>query len=96
MQILQTISRPPTTLRPQDEIGWTIRRVELLTELWAEGLSASLIADKLGGITRSAVLGKVFRLGLPGHTGLQRIRAPRWMHKPIPKRRRIYEKPARI
>src|SRR5262245_10645428 len=46
---------------------WTAERVELLPLLWAEGLSASQIAAQLkGGITRSAVIGKVHRLKLPG------------------------------
>lgn len=44
--------------------AWTPERVETLTTLWAEGLSASEIAKKLGGLTRSAVIGKVHRLGV--------------------------------
>ena len=47
-------------------MGWTDERVELLKNLWAEGLSASQIAAELGGITRNAVIGKVHRLGLSG------------------------------
>lgn len=43
---------------------WTDERVELLKKLWARGLSASKIADTLGGITRVAVIGKVNSLGL--------------------------------
>lgn len=47
--------------------GWTDDRVELLSKLWAEGLSASQIAAALGGgVTRNAVIGKVHRLGLSG------------------------------
>jgi GcrA cell cycle regulator len=45
---------------------WTADRIEWLTQLWADGLSASQIASKLGGLTRSAVIGKVHRTGLPG------------------------------
>ena len=45
---------------------WTDERVELLRKLWADGLSASMIAVELGGITRNAVIGKVHRLGLSG------------------------------
>lgn len=45
---------------------WTDERVEMLTKLWSEGLSASQIAKKLGGVTRNAVIGKVHRLGLSG------------------------------
>jgi GcrA cell cycle regulator len=47
-------------------MNWTDERVELLTKLWAEGLSASQIARQLGGVTRNAVIGKVHRLKLSG------------------------------
>ena len=45
-------------------MSWTSERVERLTWLWAEGLSARQIADKLGGVTRNAVIGKAHRLNL--------------------------------
>jgi hypothetical protein len=41
--------------------AWTPDRVEQLTRLWADGLSAAAIARQLGGVTRNAVLGKVHR-----------------------------------
>jgi len=44
--------------------SWTAESVELLRRLWADGETAAAIADRLGGMTRSAVLGKVFRLRL--------------------------------
>ncbi len=47
-------------------MAWTDDRVEMLTKLWAEGLSASQIATRMGGVTRNAVIGKVHRLGLSG------------------------------
>lgn len=48
-------------------ITWTDDRVETLSKLWREGMSASQIARDLGhGITRNAVIGKVHRLGLTG------------------------------
>ena len=47
-------------------MSWTTERVELLKNLWSEGLSASQIAGELGGVTRNAVIGKVHRLGLSG------------------------------
>ena len=47
-------------------MAWTEDRVELLKTLWAEGLSAAQIANKMGGVTRNAVIGKVHRLGLSG------------------------------
>jgi len=47
-------------------MGWTEERVRLLREMWAQGLSASQIAHRLGGVTRNAVIGKAHRLGLEG------------------------------
>lgn len=47
-------------------MAWTDERVEQLKTLWAEGLSAAQIANKMGGVTRNAVIGKVHRLGLSG------------------------------
>src|SRR5215218_1967360 len=46
-------------------LTWTKERIELLTKLWTEGLSASQIAAELGeDVSRNAVLGKAHRLGL--------------------------------
>jgi GcrA cell cycle regulator len=45
-------------------MGWTDERVALLKQLWTDGLSASQIADRLGGVSRNAVIGKVHRLKL--------------------------------
>ncbi|HXI86433.1 MAG TPA: GcrA family cell cycle regulator [Parvularculaceae bacterium] len=47
-------------------MAWNDERVEQLKKFWAEGLSASQIASKMGGVTRNAVIGKVHRLGLSG------------------------------
>jgi GcrA cell cycle regulator len=43
---------------------WNDETVAKLKRLHAEGLSASIIAAQLGGISRSGVLGKIHRLGL--------------------------------
>jgi GcrA cell cycle regulator len=56
---------------------WSDARVETLTNLWGDGLSASLIAARLGGTTRNAVIGKVRRLGLQGRATLVTRRPPR-------------------
>lgn len=45
-------------------MSWTEERVEQLKALWTEGLTATQIAERLGGLSRNAVLGKVNRLGL--------------------------------
>jgi GcrA cell cycle regulator len=44
--------------------SWSAERIDVLKRLWLEGKSASAIAKSLGGVSRSAVLGKVFRLRL--------------------------------
>ena len=41
---------------------WTAERVTLLKRLWASGVSAGKIAAQLGGVSRSAVVGKIYRL----------------------------------
>jgi GcrA cell cycle regulator len=46
--------------------SWSDDRVVTLSKLWLDGLSASQIAQQLGGVTRNAVIGKVHRLGLGG------------------------------
>lgn len=58
-------------------MGWTEERVELLKKLWADGLSASQIAGRLGDVTRNAVIGKVHRLGLAGRATTSRVRSAR-------------------
>ncbi|MEF2547197.1 GcrA family cell cycle regulator [Aurantimonas sp. E1-2-R+4] len=57
-------------------MGWTDERVELLKRLWTEGLSASQIADKLGGVSRNAVIGKVHRLKLESRAKSPNVAAP--------------------
>jgi GcrA cell cycle regulator len=47
-------------------VEWNEERIEALTKMWREGLSASQVARQLGGVTRSAVIGKVHRLGIAG------------------------------
>ena len=53
-------------------MAWTEERVEQLKKLWTEGLSASQIANRLGDVTRNAVIGKVHRLGLEPRAKPQR------------------------
>ena len=58
-------------------MAWTDDRVDLLKKLWGEGLSASQIAVRLGGVTRNAVIGKVHRLGLSGRATTSRMKSHR-------------------
>ncbi|MEP6342073.1 MAG: GcrA family cell cycle regulator [Maricaulaceae bacterium] len=69
-------------------MAWTEDRVEILTKLWAEGLSASQIAKQLGGVTRNAVIGKVHRLGLSGRAKPSRPATRRAAAKPSTPRTR--------
>ena len=43
-------------------IEWTDERIEVLKSMSAQGLSAGQIAEKLGGVSRNAVIGKLHRL----------------------------------
>jgi len=45
-------------------MSWTEERIERLKTMWHEGATASEIAEKLGGVSRNAVIGKAHRLGL--------------------------------
>lgn len=56
-------------------MAWTDERVATVRKLWADGLSASQIAMRLGGVTRSAVIGKVWRLGLQGRAPTSRLQS---------------------
>lgn len=48
-------------------MSWTDERIDLLQKMWLQGMSASKIASELAnGLTRNAVIGKVYRLGLSG------------------------------
>jgi GcrA cell cycle regulator len=46
------------------DAAWSNERIERLKLLWAGGASAQKIATQLGCVSRSAVLGKIFRLRL--------------------------------
>ncbi len=63
-------------------MGWTEERIAALKSLWEEGLSASQIAARLGGVTRNAVIGKVHRLGLSGRPSPLRADQARAEAKP--------------
>lgn len=63
------------------EFDWTVERVETLTRMWEEGHSQAQIAEALGLVSRSAIGGKIYRLGLARHEARRahprRDRAPR-------------------
>jgi GcrA cell cycle regulator len=45
-------------------MSWTDERIERLKSMWEKGMTASQIAEDLGGVSRNAVIGKAHRLGL--------------------------------
>lgn len=47
---------------------WSDERVQKLRDLWNDGLSASQIAARLGGVSRNGVIGKAHRIGLGTHS----------------------------
>ncbi len=51
---------------------WNDERVEELKKRWRDGDSASLIQLRVGAKSRCAVIGKVYRLGLPKRATTQR------------------------
>ena len=45
-------------------MAWTDERIDNLKAMWEKGMTASQIAEELGGVSRNAVIGKAHRLGL--------------------------------
>lgn len=45
-------------------MAWTDERIEQLKTMWEKGMTASQIAETLGGVSRNAVIGKAHRLAL--------------------------------
>lgn len=55
-------------------IRWVPELEQQLRDLWALDISAEKIAQKIGGLTRSAVIGKADRLGLPSRPHMKHRR----------------------
>jgi GcrA cell cycle regulator len=68
---------------------WTAERIALLKDLWAQGATAAVIGAQIGGMSRSAVLGKVHRLRLLAHDSRRRA------SKPVPDIATMVTAPAR-
>ncbi|MBK6707831.1 MAG: GcrA cell cycle regulator [Sphingomonadales bacterium] len=64
-------------------MSWTDERIDRLKSMWEKGLTASQIADELGGVSRNAVIGKAHRLGLKSRPSP--VKAPDGDAKPAPK-----------
>lgn len=69
---------PPIQFRPRNGTGnWNGARVDLLKKLWADGLTGGQIANRMGGLTRMALIGKARRLGLASRARNERIIGPK-------------------
>lgn len=59
-------------------MSWTDERIATLKKMWLQGKSASEIAEKLGGVTRNAVIGKAHRLNLSGRPSpIKKVAVPK-------------------
>ena len=54
------VPAPGGVMRADD--AWTDDQIAILKQMWASGATAAAIASHLGGVSRSAVLGKILRL----------------------------------
>ena len=61
-------------------LTWTDARIIKLKQLWKAGLTAELIANEIGNVTRNAVIGKAHRLNLTKRT--HNPAEPRVINKP--------------
>lgn len=73
-------------------MSWTDQRIDQLKALWEKGLTASQIADELGGVSRNAVIGKAHRLGLKSRPSP--VKANEAEKKAAPKKAATPPKPA--
>jgi len=71
-------------------MSWTDERIDRLKEMWSRGMTASHIADDLGGVSRNAVIGKAHRLGLQSRP------SPVKPNEPAPKARKDKAEPAPV
>lgn len=68
-------------------MSWTDERIEQLRTMWEKGLTASQIADELGGVSRNAVIGKAHRLGLKARPSpVKAVEATKTPKAPAPPR----------
>lgn len=55
---------------------WTEKAVKTLRSLWSKGVPAREIGERLGGVSRNAVIGKAHRLGLSKQVGEGEVDSP--------------------
>jgi GcrA cell cycle regulator len=74
-------------------MSWTDERIDRLRTMWENGLTASQIAEELGGVSRNAVIGKAHRLGLKSRPSPVKANDSEGKAAPKPKAKPV-EKPA--
>lgn len=77
-------------------MSWTDERIDILKQLWEKGLSASQIAEELGGVTRNAVIGKAHRLGLKSRPSPVKAGGAKKAAAAAPKKPKVVTKPKRV
>ena len=64
-------------------MSWTDERIETLRKMWDSGMTATQIAEELGGVSRNAVIGKAHRLGLASRPSPVKPNAPEAKAAPV-------------
>lgn len=76
-------------------MAWTDERIDALKGMWEKGLTASQIAEELGGVSRNAVIGKAHRLGLKSRPSPVKAKSKAAKKKPAAKAKAPVAKPAK-
>lgn len=76
-------------------MAWTDERIDALKGMWEKGLTASQIAEELGGVSRNAVIGKAHRLGLKSRPSPVKAKSKTAKKKPTAKAKSPAAKPAK-
>jgi len=75
-------------------MAWTDERIDALKGMWDKGMTASQIAEELGGVSRNAVIGKAHRLGLKSRPSPVKAKSKTAKKKPPAKPKKV-AKPAK-
>ncbi len=90
VEATKTVAKKPATKRaPAKKTGptfeWNDTRIRQLKKMWADGESAGEIAATLGGLSRNAIIGKVYRLGLSNRDPVPAVKMDKPKGKKQPK-----------
>ncbi len=90
VEATKTVAKKPATKRaPAKKTGptfeWNDTRIRQLKKMWADGESAGEIAATLGGLSRNAIIGKIYRLGLSNRDPVPAVKMDKPKGKKQPK-----------